>query len=52
MLTLTLSSISLTHNKQLDKYNEMTRLKTYRWGHSKSCHYKNCLLYTSPSPRD
>ena len=31
MLTLTLSSISLTHNKQLDKYNEMARLKTYRW---------------------
>jgi hypothetical protein len=31
MLPLTLSSISLTHNKQLDKYNEMARLKTYRW---------------------
>ena len=31
MLTLTLSSISLTHNKQLDKYNEMARSKTYRW---------------------
>jgi hypothetical protein len=28
---ITLSSISLTHNKQLDKYNEMTRSKTYRW---------------------
>ena len=31
MLTLTLSSISLTHNKQLEKYNEMVRTKTYRW---------------------
>jgi hypothetical protein len=31
MLTLTISSISLTHNKQLDKYNEMTRTKSYRW---------------------
>jgi hypothetical protein len=31
MLILTLSSINLTHNKQLDKYNEMTRSKTYRW---------------------
>jgi hypothetical protein len=31
MLTLTLSSISLTHNKQLEKYNEMARSKTYRW---------------------
>ena len=28
---LTLSSISLTHNKKLDKYNEMTRSKIYRW---------------------
>jgi hypothetical protein len=36
MLTLTLSSISLTHNKQLDKYNEMSRLKTYRWNCSQS----------------
>lgn len=31
MLSLILSSISLTHNKQLDKYNEMVRSKTYRW---------------------
>jgi hypothetical protein len=45
MLTLTLSSISLTHNKQLDKYNEMTRLKTYRWAHSKYCHYKKGNLF-------
>lgn len=29
--TITLSSISLTHNKQLERYNEMTRSKTYRW---------------------
>jgi hypothetical protein len=28
---ITISSISLTHNKQLDKYNEMTRTKSYRW---------------------
>ena len=28
---ITISSISLTHNKQLDKYNEMVRSKTYRW---------------------
>jgi len=31
MLSIILSSISLTHNKQLDKYNEMVRSKTYRW---------------------
>ena len=31
MLSLTLFSISLTHNKQLEKYNEMSRSKTYRW---------------------
>ena len=36
MLPLTLSSISLTHNKQLDKYNEMARLKTYRWKSSQN----------------
>ena len=29
--TITLSSISLTHNKQLERYNEMARSKTYRW---------------------
>lgn len=28
---LTISSIALTHNKKLDKYNEMTRSKIYRW---------------------
>jgi len=28
---LTLFSIGLTHNKQLEKYNEMNRSKTYRW---------------------
>ena len=28
---ITLSSISLTHNKQLERYNEMARSKTYRW---------------------
>jgi hypothetical protein len=28
---LTLSSIALTHNKKLDKYNEMARSKIYRW---------------------
>jgi len=36
MLILTLFSISLTHNKQLDKYNEMARLKTYRWKSSQN----------------
>jgi len=29
--SITLSSISLTHNKQLERYNEMARSKTYRW---------------------
>lgn len=28
---LTLFSIGLTHNKQLEKYNEMNRSKSYRW---------------------
>ena len=40
MLTLTLSSISLTHNKQLEKYNEMTRSKTYRWNTQSKTPYK------------
>jgi hypothetical protein len=43
MLTLNLSSISLIHNKQLDKYNEMTRSKTYRWKTSTS--YKKGHLF-------
>jgi hypothetical protein len=43
MLTLTLSSISLIHNKQLDKYNEMTRSKTYRWKTSTA--YKKGQLF-------
>ncbi len=43
MLTLTLSSISLIHNKQLEKYNEMTRSKTYRWKTSTS--YKKGQLF-------
>ena len=29
--SITLSSISLTHNKQLERYNEMARSKRYRW---------------------
>jgi hypothetical protein len=36
MLSLTLFSISLTHNKQLEKYNEMSRTKTYRWKSSQN----------------
>ena len=28
---LSLYPISLTHNKQLERYNEMARSKTYRW---------------------
>jgi hypothetical protein len=46
MLTLTLSSISLTHNKQLEKYNEMTRSKTYRWNLTTQtrCHKKGELF--------
>ena len=43
MLSLTLSSISLIHNKQLEKYNEMTRSKTYRWKTSTS--YKKGQLF-------
>ena len=38
---ITISSISLTHNKQLDKYNEMTRTKTYRWNLSQCQSYLN-----------
>ena len=36
MSTLTISSISLTNNKQLEKYNEMARSKMYRWNGSRS----------------
>lgn len=43
MLILTLSSISLTSNKHLNKYNEMTRSKTYRW--SSSQNHKNGDLF-------
>ena len=36
MIMLILTSISLTHNKQLDKYNEMVRTKTYRFKSSQN----------------
>ena len=45
MLILTLFSINLTHNKQLDKYNEMTRLKTYRWNTNSMNPYKKGHLF-------
>jgi hypothetical protein len=38
---ITISSINLTYNKQLDKYNEMSRTKTYRWNLPQSQLYSN-----------
>jgi len=38
---ITISSINLTYNKQLDKYNEMSRTKTYRWNLPQSQSFSN-----------